>query len=97
MPGQLERDTVQGIRAALLGEEAAVFDTEFRLAMAEAAEALDLAPVLDLLRRWRRIAAATHADPTAHRRMLGLAADHAAGRPLPAGEPWEAVKARLGL
>ena len=88
---------VRELRAALLPEEVPVFDTEFRRAMAEATEALDLAPALDFLRRWSRIAAATTADPDAHRRMLALAADADAGRPLPAGEPWEAVKARLGL
>ena len=89
-------DTVRAIRAALLAEEVPAFDAEFRAVLAEAADALDLTPVLDLLAHWRRIAAATVADPAGHRRMLAYAADHAAGRPV-RGEPWDAVKARLGL
>jgi hypothetical protein len=93
LPADLE--TVRAIRAALLAEEVPVFDAEFRAVMAESAEALDLAPVLEFLRHWRRVAASTVADPAGHRRMLAYAADHAAGRTVPT-EPWDAVKARLG-
>lgn len=91
-----ELDSVRAIRAALLAEEVPVFDAEFRTVMAEAAEALDLGPVVQLLQHWRRIAAATVADPAAHARMLAAAADIAAGRPV-ASLPWAQVKTRLGL
>ena len=87
---------MRAIRVALLAEEVPVFDAEFRAVLAEAADALDLTPVLDLLAHWRRIASASVADPAGHRRMLAYAADHAAGRAVPA-EPWDAVNARLGL
>lgn len=84
------------LRASLLPEEVPVFDAELRAVMGEAIETLDFTGVLDCLRHWQRIAAATAADPAAHRQMLAHATDHAAGRPVP-GEPWDSVKARLGL
>jgi hypothetical protein len=44
------------IRGLLLPEEAGDFDREFRAAMAQATETLDLTGVLQLLERWRRAA-----------------------------------------
>jgi hypothetical protein len=55
------------IRAALVGVEAGHFDREYRQAMADAAESLDLSGVLAMLERWRRVAWSTRDDQAAHR------------------------------
>jgi hypothetical protein len=83
------------IRAALLPEEAGDFDREFRQAMAEATETLDLTGVLALLRRWQRVAWSSQ-DERAHREMLRNADQLASGRDI-ATEPWNVTKARLGV
>ena len=72
----------KAIRAALLPEQVGDFDSEYRHAMAEATENLDLNPVLDLLERWRRVARSAQ-DPEAHRRMLKHAAAINAGKTVP--------------
>jgi hypothetical protein len=87
--------TPKAIRAALLLEDVGDFDREFRDAMAEATETLDLTVVLDLLRRWRVVAWSSQ-DPQAHRRMLENADRLNAGEDIPT-EPWSVTKARLGL
>jgi hypothetical protein len=46
----------RSIRGVLLPEEAGDFDREYRAAMAQATETLDLTGVLQLLERWRRVA-----------------------------------------
>ena len=71
--------TPREIRAALIGEEIGHFDREYRQAMADAAESLDLSSVLEMLERWRRVAWSTLDDPSAHRRMLESAARLNAG------------------
>jgi hypothetical protein len=58
------------IRAALLEEERAAFDRQFREAMAVAAESLDLTGVLDVLRAWRRIVELTERDGAEQRRRI---------------------------
>ena len=85
----------RSIRAALLPEDVGTFDSEYRQAMAEATETLDLNPVLVLLERWRRIAWSS-ADPVAHQRMLRNAARLEAGEGVPT-ESWSTTRARLGL
>lgn len=84
------------IRAALIGEEVTGFDREYREALAEATETLDLGGVLGMLGRWRRVAWSAGANPDAHRRMLGHASRLGAGGEL-ATEPWQQTRARLGL
>lgn len=84
------------IRAALAGEEAGHFDREYRQAMADAAESLDLSGVLEMLERWRRVAWSTRDDPQAHRRMLENADRLSTGEDV-ATVPWGQVKAQLGL
>ena len=79
-----------------MGEEAGHFDREYRQAMADAAESLDLSGVLTMLERWRRVAWSTRDDPEAHRRMLDNAGRLSAGEDL-ATVPWQQVKTRLGL
>ena len=87
--------TPREIRAALTGEEIGHFGREYRRAMADAAESLDLSGVLAMLERWRRVAWSTRNDPDAHRWMLESA------RRLSSGEDvttvaWEQVKAEFG-
>jgi hypothetical protein len=87
----------RSIRAALLPEEAGDFDREFRAAMTEATESLDLTGVLQVLERWRRVAESSRAA-AAHRRMLQHADDLTHGTDADVTtEPWPVTKARLGL
>ena len=88
--------TPREIRAKLIGEEIGHFDREYRQAMADAAESLDLSGVLMMLERWRRVAWSTQDDPEAHRRMLESAARLNAGGDVTT-MPSEQVKAQLGL
>lgn len=61
----------QAIRAALIGDERAEFERGYRAALTEAAGALDLTGVLDVLRNWQHIAWITQRHGAdAHRRML---------------------------
>ncbi|MFG1923299.1 DUF6247 family protein [Cryptosporangium sp. NPDC048952] len=85
----------KAIRAALLPEEAGYFDREYRQAMSEAVESLELTGVLALLRRWQRVAWSSRDEP-AHRRMLQHAERLSAGEAV-ATEPWPVTRARLGL
>jgi DNA-binding FadR family transcriptional regulator len=87
-----------GVRAALIPEEAAEFDRQWREAMARATESQDLTEVLELLEGWRRVAWMTaEAGPEAHRRMYRRGAARLTGQGIPAGEPLTRTKARLGL
>lgn len=92
----LPATTPRDIRAALIGDEIGDFDREYRYTMAEAAETLDLSPVLAMLRRWQRVAWSTQDNPEAHEHMLASAATLNAGGTVTA-EPWHETKARLGL
>ncbi|MBB5787965.1 DUF6247 family protein [Jiangella mangrovi] len=83
------------IRAALPPQEAGEFDREYRRAMAEATESLDLTGVLTMLRRWQRVVWSAQ-DPQSHRRMLDHADRLSRGQDVPT-EPWETTKARLCL
>src|SRR6202161_4565792 len=65
--------TPREIRAALTGEATAHFDREYRRAMADAAESLDLSCVISMLRRWQRVAWSARDDAEAHRHMLACA------------------------
>jgi hypothetical protein len=84
------------IRAALVGEEAGHFDREYRQAMADAAESLDLSGGLAMLERWRRVAWSTRDDPEAHCRMLDSVDRLSVGEEV-ATVPWQQVRTRLGL
>jgi hypothetical protein len=81
-----------------LPEEAGDFDPEYRAAMAQATETLDLTAVLQLLERWRRVAASSR-DARAHRRMLERAdrLGHAGTADEVPTEAWPVTRARLGL
>jgi hypothetical protein len=84
------------LRAALTGEESAHFDREYRRAMADPAESLDLSCVISMLRRWQRVAWSAQDDPEAHRHMLAWADELNAGGDV-ATESWRVTKARLSL
>ncbi|HEY3609036.1 MAG TPA: DUF6247 family protein [Pseudonocardiaceae bacterium] len=86
------------VRAALIPEEAAEFEREWRTVMARATETLELAEVLETLESWRRVARLTAAaGAEAHRAMYRRAAARLTGETVPAGEPLADTKARLGL
>jgi len=83
----------------LLPEEVGQFDSEWRSAMARAAENLDLTEVYRVLERWRDIATLTQADPEAHRRMLARAQRVLAGKErgtVTADQMREMIAHRLG-
>ena len=77
------RGTDRPRASALLPEEVGQFDSDWRAALARASESLDLTEVVDVLRRWDRIAQMTRVDPEAHRRMLRVASRAQIGGPIP--------------
>ena len=83
-----------GIRAGLPPEDRAEFDEDYQQVMAEAAKTLDLAPVLETLEHWHRIAWMYTADPAGYRHMLDTAERIIAGEGVPT-VPGDASKARL--
>jgi len=86
------------IRAALIPEEVAEFDQQWREVMAAATETLDLSEVVATLESWRRVARLTVVTgPEAHRAMYRRAATRLAVEDIPADEPLSQTKARLGL
>jgi hypothetical protein len=86
------------VRAALIPEEAAEFEREWRAVMARATERLDLTEVFETLESWRRVARLTAAAGVeAHRAMYRRAAARLTSESPPASEPLTDTKARLGL
>ncbi|AWS40174.1 DUF6247 family protein [Streptosporangium sp. 'caverna'] len=55
-PTPVPERTPKAIRAALAPQHVEAFDREYRAAMAQATEELDLAPALDFIERWWPIA-----------------------------------------
>ncbi|MGQ0776343.1 MAG: DUF6247 family protein [Pseudonocardiales bacterium] len=94
IPPPPEGASPRAIRAALIAEERAEFDQAYRRALAEAAETLELASVLDTLEHWRRRAIMS-ADPQAYRRMLRRAAQLLSADEVPEDEPLAQLKERL--
>ena len=87
------------VRAALVPEDAARFEQEWRDALSRTADSLDLTEVLDVLAHWRRTAWLTTAHGHAGYRQLLADADRilATGE-RPAGTlPLSVLRARLGL
>jgi Family of unknown function (DUF6247) len=86
------------VRGALIPEEAAEFDQQWRAVMSRAIETLDLSEVLATLESWRRVARLTVASGVeAHRAMYRRAAAKLTGDHIGADEPLSRTKARLGL
>jgi Family of unknown function (DUF6247) len=98
-PGQSFADASPAeVRAALVPEEAAEFDQQWREVMARATETLDLSEVLETLDSWRRVARLTASGGAdAHRAMYSRAATRLTREDIPADEPLPRTKARLGL
>jgi hypothetical protein len=84
------------IRAALLPEDQAVFDTAYGAALDAARESLELAALFALLERWRRIAV-LQADRDNFRRVVRRVAELRTGQPVPADEPLSVTRANAGL
>ena len=87
------------VRAALVPEEQPDFDRQWRKALAEAADSLELADVFRTLDSWRRRATiTTHLGHDGYRRMLARAERILqTGEPEPGSVPWSELKAELGL
>jgi hypothetical protein len=82
------------VRAALVPEEQPDFDRQWRKAMTEAADSLDLADVFNTLDSWRRRATiTTHLGHDGYRGMLARA-EHVlrTGEPMPGAVPLEEIK-----
>ena len=88
----------RSIRGVLLPEEAGDFDREYRAAMIQATESLELTGVLQLLERWRRVAESSR-DAQAHQRMLHNAdlLGHASTADEVVTEAWSVTRSRLGM
>ncbi|TCO57066.1 DUF6247 family protein [Actinocrispum wychmicini] len=84
------------IRAALLSEDRAKFDTEYERALGDARESLDLTELFKTLERWRR-AALIQQDPQDFRRVVRRAAELLTGEPVPADEPLSVSRAKAGM
>lgn len=93
--------TTEAIHDALIDEERTDFERAYQKAMGDATRTMDLAPVLDVLRTYHRIAVMTqHQGVTAHRRMLDQIARAVETGEAPAGsvsdeEMMARIKARL--
>ena len=87
------------LRAALISEDAAEFDRQWREVTTRATENFDLAEVLATLESWRRIAWLTSANgPEGYRRILAKAEHLQRTGELPAETvPWRQLKVELGL
>jgi hypothetical protein len=86
---------LHAMRNALLPEDVAGFDEEFRAAMTEATAAMDLTVVAAFIERWRRVARSA-GEPDAHRAMLNRAQRLLAGEDVPIA-PWPRTRSTLNL
>ena len=87
------------VQAALIPEDAAEFDRQWREVMARATRQLDLTEVFEVLEAWRRVAWVTSANgPDRHRRMLASIDERLrTGERHPGAVPWDQLKGELGL
>jgi hypothetical protein len=86
---------LHAIRDALLPDDVADFDQEFRAVMAEATSAMDLTVVAAFIERWRRVARSA-AEPDGHRAMLDRARRLLAGEDVPITS-WPRTRSTLNL
>jgi hypothetical protein len=87
------------VRAALIPEEAAEFDRQWREVMERATRDLDLTEVHRTLESWRRVAwiTTTH-GPEQHRKMLASVEERIrTGARAPGAVSWDQLKVDLGL
>ncbi|WP_123667065.1 DUF6247 family protein [Actinocorallia herbida] len=92
--GRVPDKSPKAIRAALLPEERGDFDREYRGVMAAATEDLDLAPVLEFIERWWRVAVLSM-DVERHRAALDVVARLDRGEQVPTGSAVDMIRARL--
>jgi hypothetical protein len=87
------------VRAALVPEEQPDFDQQWRKALTEAADSLELTEMFTILDSWRRRATTTtYLGHDGYRRMLARAERILrTGEPEPGSVPWSQLKAELGL
>ncbi|MDQ4115730.1 MAG: DUF6247 family protein [Actinomycetota bacterium] len=84
------------IRAGLLAEDQAAFDTAYADALAAAREELDLTDLLRCLEHWRR-RALLQRDPDAFEALVRRASQKLTGEPTPVGEPLAVTRRRVGM
>jgi Family of unknown function (DUF6247) len=86
------------VRAALLPEDAAEFDRQWRDVMARATRELDLTEVHETLDAWRRVAWVTTATgPERYRAVMASAEERLrTGERHPHAMPWSQLKAACG-
>jgi hypothetical protein len=75
----------QAVRACLTPDVAAEFDAEWEIVLDKAKASKDLAPVHELLAKWRHFAYAELRDPGSYFRLLATAARTLATGQAPAG------------
>lgn len=75
----------QAIRACLTPDVAAEFDREWEIVLERAKQAKDLAPVHDLLYKWRHFAYSELKEPGTYFRLLATAAHTLATGKAPSG------------
>lgn len=86
----------KAIRACLTPRVAAEFDAEWDIVLERAKLARDLAPIHDLLNKWRHFAYAELKDPGSYFRLIATAEHRLATGEIPAGSvSGEEIKARL--
>ena len=87
------------VREALIAEDRAAFDQQWRVLMSRATERLDLSEVHEALQEWRHVAWVTSAHgPEVYRRTLASAQQRQqSGDRAPGALPWAQLKAELGL
>jgi hypothetical protein len=87
----------QEVRAALVPEEQSDFDQQWRRALAEAADSLDLTGVFRVLDSWRRRATTTaHLGHNGYRAMLARAEERLRTGELPADSvPLDEIRALI--
>lgn len=85
------------VRAALIPEDVAEFDRQWRVVMAAATESLDLSEVYRTLESWRRVAWLTSArGHDGYRRLLADAENRTCtGERAPGAMSWDELRAQL--
>ena len=84
------------IRSHLLPEDRPTFVEEYRAALDEARQTLELTRVEYVVEQWRRVAL-LQADPARFHRTVRRAAEIVTGRPSPEDEPFEVTRAKAGM
>lgn len=84
------------IRAGLLCEDQAAFDSAYTRALATAREQLDLTELLRCLEHWRR-RALLQRDPEDFEALVRRASERFTGQPAPVDEPLAVTRRRVGM